>query len=472
MKPGYTPGKKSLSEFGIGMKAASVWFGRKWVLNSYPRYPEQGAFNLEFDLDELLKDRATQVILNDIDVNSEAQGVKIVLSKLNRSISRYQASKIWNNLEEIYQLFTSRANPILLLSMQHIDNTEDLKKKTFKKKDFSNLLVANKPLEFPLCRFKNTKLYVIGANVKWKKDIQFEFEGKPVSGFISLGIESSQTSNPGIRLFRYQRLIKGSETEPYRPKGLVGSANKAAPSRFYAELHLDGQAISNSKGDFTFDEELFLETLQEQDGVLDFIAQAENFRQKKVDGDEYTALKDLSEYEALVGKKESNPQKKRSTPRSRGKFNESKDIKASSSIIALEKQVAPVSFLLLGTFITEAVQLYNEDRRWPFILAYRVILEVGIIQKLKIVSDEDYAKARDKSIVSLYKYLQSNSQLIPDSYETLKRVLKSNNNNDEPFVGLLNLSSHGKYIPTQSEVDDLLKNTQQLLEWAFDYEGE
>ena len=107
---------------------------------------------------------------------------------------------------------------------------------------------------------------------------------------------------------------------------------------------------------------------------------------------------------------------------------------------------------------------------WAFCLVYRTILEVSIIDKIKSVDEDKYLKAKDKSIVALYKFLESNSQLIPDQFETLKRVLKETNREKEHFVGILNIASHGRYVPTQQEVDNLLKNTQQLIEWAFDRE--
>ncbi|PPK74759.1 histidine kinase/DNA gyrase B/HSP90-like ATPase [Methylobacter tundripaludum] len=462
MKPAYTPGKQSLSEFGIGMKAASMWFGRSWKLESFP-LNEANSFSLSFNLDDLLINQ-TEVVKLKKKKQSEPNksGVKITLAELNKSLDKIQAERIWKKIEEIYQLFTSRDDPILILILKY-DGI------AFQKKNFSELKITSKPLEFPLCKFKDSVLYVIGSSQVWKKDISFEFEGKIVKGFISLGEESSQTKNPGIRLFRYGRLIKGSEAEPYRPTQLLGSANKAAPSRFYAELHLDGQAVSNSKGEFVFDEHLFIDTIEEQEGVKDFIIQAENYRQRKVDDNNYKKVSTVAEYEKLTGTKlnETKEEKKTKKPSKVRKPNNKEQ-----PIAIIQKLSAPPSFLLLDTFLEESVRLYNDKRFWPFCLVYRTILEVGIIEKLKKTHEEHYIKAKDKSIVALYKYLQSNSNIIPSYYETLKRVLRVANNNDEPFVGLLNIASHGRYVPTQSDVDDLLKNTQQLLEWAFDREGD
>lgn len=462
MKPANKKKEQSLSEFGIGMKAASMWFGKKWSLESYP-IGSNSPYKIEFDLEALLDSNSNEVDLLPIKTPIKKSGVKIILEKLNPNgfnIEEKQALRAWEEIQETYQLFTSRQIPKAILNLVF-----KYKNKTFKKKDFSQLIVANKPLKFPECKFKDSHLYAIGKSKIWKQNIQFEFEGKPIHGFISLGEESSQVSNPGLRLFRYGRLIQGMEVSPYRPVDLLGTANKAAPSRFYAELHLDGQAISNSKGEFAFDKYLFIEKLKEQDGVLAFIEQAEQYRSTKAEPGKHIVFETWAEFEKETGYK-----KKIITVGEKKKNTHTKIKQPEDPIVILEKLTAPSSFLLLDTFLEDAIRLYKQERLWPFCLVYRAILEVSIIDKIKSLNEDHYDKAKEKSIVALYKYLQSNSQLVPEEYETLKRVLRETNKDHEPFVGLLNITSHGRHIPTKSEVQDFLRNTQQLVEWAFDRE--
>lgn len=464
MKPGHNPGKQSLSEFGIGMKAASFWLGKKWSLESYP-IGDDDPYKIEFDLESLLASNSEEVELQGISSLEKDSGVKITLEKLNSTIEHKQAKRTWEEIQETYQLFTSRETPKPILNLIFkYDN------KTFEKKDFSELIVANEPLIFPECKFKDGKLYTVGKAITWKKEINFKFDRKTIHGFISLGKESSQTSNPGLRLFRFGRLIKGMEMNPYRPSDLVGTANKAAPSRFYAELHLDGQAISNSKGEFVFDEYLFIEKLKEQEGVTSFIEQAEQYRSTKARNKDYISFKTWPEFEKETGTKRKIPTGEKGSDKKRKNTNKPSK-KPDDPIIILEKLTAPQSFLLLDAFLEDAVSLYKQGRYWPFTLVYRAILEVSIIDKIKSLDEDHYDKAKGKSIVSLYKYLQSNSDLIPGEYETLKRVLKETNKDKDPFVGLLNIASHGRYIPPKKDVKDLLRNTQQLVEWAFDREN-
>ncbi len=465
MKPAYKPSEQSLSEFGIGMKAASMWFGKAWTLECFPLGSDAG-YKIDFDLNKLLRENSNKVKLKFIEKSTNTSGVKITLSKLTQHIAENQAKRAWEEIDETYQLFTSRDNPILQINFKFQNNT-------FPKKDFSALPVSNHPLVFPVCRFKDGQLYAIGGEIIWKQEVSFDFNGKQVKGFFSLGSEASQTKNPGVRLFRYGRLIKGMEVNPNRPIDLVGTANKAAPSRFYAELHLDGQAISNSKGEFTFDEYLFISEFKKQAGIDQFLQQAENFRSKKAQSNDFITCNDWQDYQKKSGSKENKPQTEQSqesnnNPTGKPRKRPRKPQKKESPINLLKKLSAPESYLLLDNFLDEAIWLYEQSRMWGFCLVYRSVLEVAIIDKLKAEEEGHYDNAKDKSIVALYKYLQNNREIIPDNYETLKRIMKETTRDKQPFVGLLNIASHGRYSPTKAEVDDLLKNTQQLLQWAFD----
>jgi len=298
MKPGSKPHEQSLSEFGIGMKAASMWFGKKWVLKSYP-LAEADGFDIDFDLDDLIAEGRTTVNLQPVKKES-ARGVLITLSKLHRTIDEEQANWTWDELQETYQLFFSRKEPKPILNLIF-----KFKNSTIEPKDFNDLAVTT-PLCFPLCKTYKSKLYGIGENRIWKKHISFMFEGKEVYGFISVGKTSSQ-SNPGIRLFRYGRLLRGTEKQWYRPQYLVGTPNKHAPSRFYAELHMDGLPVSNNKGDFIYDENLFLRTLKNHPDVQEYIEQAETYRANAVGKtDKFERLKTIDEYNQLTGRKTRN----------------------------------------------------------------------------------------------------------------------------------------------------------------------
>lgn len=463
LKPAFKQQKQSLSEFGIGMKAASIWFGRKWELTSYPREKDQG-FGIVFDLDDLLSKNLDKIAVTSFNKGDELPGLKIKLSRLKRSISKNSVDEIWRELEETYQYFIYRKNPILKLSVKY--NKTGL---------VPNVALEDYPqkvLKYPVAKTNGKDAYSYGKEKLWRQDVNFEFNGKQVTGFICALQKSSQTDNPGIRLFRYNRLIRGSQHRPYRPIALVGTPNKHAPSRVYGELHLDGQPISNHKGEFLFDETFFLETLKAELGVEEIINQAEDFRAIAAANGKVTHFRDEAEFEAYIKNKKGKENKlpiKPNNPKVKSpRF--PKDKERQNPIDLLDRIVASSDHLLLQDVIEEAKNLYEEERWWPFCLCYRIVLEVGILQKLKTLDLATYNACADKGIVGLIKYLSSNLHLISINNAVLIRQLKGKALENIPQLDMMNLASHGNYHPFQSDSELLLKNTQPLLTWCFEDE--
>lgn len=99
------------------MKAASLWFGRKWELQSSP-WNSTETYGISFDLDELLKKNQEQIELMVLPREKE-NGVVITISRLKRKIEKELVEKAWKELQDIYQLFTHVKDPILKLSAKY-----------------------------------------------------------------------------------------------------------------------------------------------------------------------------------------------------------------------------------------------------------------------------------------------------------------------------------------------------------------
>lgn len=472
LKPAFSQKNKSLSEFGIGMKAAAIWFGRKWTLSSYSRQEEQ-AFKIEFDLDELLR-KGENTVPVEIDSTIENYGVKIKITNLRNKIYRRIVEETWSQLQEVYQIYIIK-DKILNLKLQY-NGTHLAAKKSFPQDFFTPLFYSR----VEIAKNPDTnefQLYSYGDAITWKRNVEFEFNGKKIVGFLSILKISSQKSNPGIRLYRYKRLIRGSGDMPYRPVALVGTANKHAPSRVYGELHLDGQPISNHKGDFQFDEAFFLETLREQNGIQELIDQAEAYRRREIEKGQVQHFETYDDFVAAIKKKtKTSPGRKTSGgQRTNGGKKPSSGVENSPRptsfrpIDTLTTINLPSGMSLLHVIRNETVELYNISKWWPFCLCYRIVLEVGIIEKLKNKFPDHHAKVFDKSIETLLKYLSNNrDELIdPEKHKSLFKSLRDGGNilGNIPGISLLNLASHGNFQPLHSDVDGLLTNTQSLLEW-------
>lgn len=317
MKPGFAASEANLHEFGIGMKAASVWLGREWNVSSLP-YDDEIKYCLNFDLDELLKNNQSTLEVDEQRKKKSEHGVLISISRL-RDLSSEQVIAACHELFHTYQIFIFR-DKILDLKFSFDGTSEDL--------NISSLNLPPKELEYPTAYITRptwsdkTLAFKYGDTKTWKEDISFMFNGKEVTGFIMVRDEASQATNPGISLFRYNRLIQGTALNPYRPKFLLGTSNKAAPSKVYMELHLDGQGIAHTKNKFSYDEERFLSALKSTKPVKEYLTQAEMHRPNyEEDGqvEYFEFLEDIKE--SLKGRKQSKQDKENKKKQER----ESKD---------------------------------------------------------------------------------------------------------------------------------------------------
>ncbi len=475
LKPAYKPKDKSLSEFGIGMKAAAIWFGRKWQLTSQPISGVQGYF-IQFDLDKLLEENARTIPVTGIKKN-DSPGVTIEIEKLKNPVTRELADECWRDLQEIYQIYIL-ADQVLTLSVKFNDTllpqSAPLREGFFDALTYQTVDFRKNP------DTKKDQQYAFGEAKTWRQDINFVFNGNTVHGFLSVLKQSSQKQSPGIRLFRYKRLIRGTSDMPYRPILLLGTANKHAPSRVYGELHLDGQPISNHKGNFQFDEAFFLEVLKSQPGIKEIISQAELYRSQEVKDGNVISFKTYEDYENAVLNKRGVRKKRTATAKS-------STATTKTTISTLPPQPTPQghtqidtlnsitfssSLSLLHIIKKETVELYESARWWPFCLCYRIVLEVGIIEKIKKDFTTHHRSIYDKSIDSLLKYLSANRSTIidPVKYKSFNHSLRDGGKilGNLPGIAILNLASHGNYQPSRADVDSLLANTQELLLWMTD----
>lgn len=168
MKPAYKPEKQNLNEFGIGMKAASLWIGRKWTLfNHYlHRKNKSESEKILFDLDELIENNETLVPISPIASNDNKNGVTIIIERLNRDFDKELIEDAFCSLIENYQYFIYRSKilDLNLVSTKY----DDLKITPEEEVEIPNVLKSRKMIT------KGTSSYWGGNEVKeWRQDVDF-----------------------------------------------------------------------------------------------------------------------------------------------------------------------------------------------------------------------------------------------------------------------------------------------------------
>lgn len=245
-------------EFGMGLKTAACWFGKKWEIET-TRFGANNKFSVIVDVEELSHH------------NNEILGVdvhKIDLSEHHTII----------RINDLYKLINGR-------TMQRIkDQLSSMYREDLRTGEIE-ILWNGVPLTFkepPIFE----EVLPNGQKTIWKKKIQFDVPGETpqqsfhVEGWVGIRIPASQR-DAGFVLLRRGRVIVGGPTKGYRPVEIFGQPNSFSYQRLIGELNLDNWPVSQAKDTFDWSgglEDKFIEMLKEQ--TKDYCDKAERHREK------------------------------------------------------------------------------------------------------------------------------------------------------------------------------------------------
>lgn len=464
-KPAKKPISKGLSEFGIGMKTASVWFADEWQLVTRP-INDTNKYRFKFSLENLLKSGSDTVNVEEKINDDKIFGTTVFLRNLRKPINKIKFNEICNDLREFYQVFSSKSKT-LSLSAEYDDTPIDL---SFSPPDRSVLTV-------PVHRVIKGELYAIGKKRIWLEKLSFKFKGCNVHGHIQLLETGSYTSNPGLVLFRHNRVITGITRLPYIPEKLFGTANKYGKQRIYGELHLDDLPVSYTKDKFEFDEDEFISLIKSNTSVAELLRQSSDYRVKgtpKIIAAESDLKSDGTKTDkTCTEKKKGSRSSKKTDEGGKNKNSESSqadDTKntANGTSFSTILQSLNTKNLALQDVITETIEQYAKDRSISSALCLRIVLETGVLRKIERDFPTEYSKVSEKSISALINYIHSNSSTFFDKPgHRTKKCVQSLITGTQLNVIFINNVAHGHYHPSIDELDKLIANLQPLLEWAY-----
>ena len=256
------PDKSGLAEFGMGMKTAAAWFGRRLTVSSTALGEGVGR-RVTLDFDEIVDKKLDTIRLEIYPAGLNEHGTEVMVTGLHRRPQGRTVSKMREHLSSIYRMFLRDGT--LQLTFQRGTNPEEAL-------DPEEVSVLDAP------RFDDPE----GETRRWSKSIDFDFGGGlRAHGFMAIR-EVGSTANAGLALFRRQRLIEGSGDETYRPRAIFGASNSYEYQRLFGELTLEGFEISHTKDGFRWEEheEVFVELLKDfvDEEPLPLIKQARRHR--------------------------------------------------------------------------------------------------------------------------------------------------------------------------------------------------
>lgn len=279
--------RSGLSEFGMGMKSASIWFAKNWrVVTTSIGDPH--VYTVEFDMATVLSDKVERLIVRSETALSDDHYTRIELWNLNQFLNGRTLGKVRDHLREIYRAFLQDDRLVLTVAGQNME---------YEKPDV---------LTAPDFRAGDV-VGVSDESVEWRKDFSFRLDdGVQIAGWAAIRAEG-KTSGNGLSLFRRGRVIVGTSDAPYRPSRVFGQSNSYRSQRLFGELAVEGLPVSHTKDGFQWHgrEEEFEEELRE---ILDaeprpLLKQAEGYRARQATRVEQKRIQQAAENTVEVSEK-------------------------------------------------------------------------------------------------------------------------------------------------------------------------
>lgn len=210
-----------LSEFGMGMKTASIWLGNHIEIET-KHYLEDKCHKIILDIEKLGTDDEVKIIEVKPSSNLKCY-TKIKVSKLNRKLNR-KKKKIKESLTSIYRKFIENGD------MQITFEDELLK---------------------PF----NIELRTDGEEKPFRKDFEIVLSnGKKCKGWIGI-MKKGKTIFSGFSVYRHNRLIQGYPENSWRPEEVFsreGGSNTRKNQRLIGELDMTEFNVAHTKNKINF----------------------------------------------------------------------------------------------------------------------------------------------------------------------------------------------------------------------------
>ena len=221
------------SEFGMGMKTAAFWIGRKIEIET-KHYKSDSCYLITIDLEKVNSDK--YVFIEEVKPSANLKGyTKIKISNLNRRLSN-KTKKIQDSLSSIYR--------------KYIENGD------------VSISFENIPLEPITYEFLERS---DGSPVREDFEIKLE-NGKSAKGWVAI-LKKGKTVLSGFSVYRHNRCVQGYPENAWKPKEVFsqeGGSNTRKNQRVVGELDMSDFKVVHTKNRINFidnEEEEFREKL-------------------------------------------------------------------------------------------------------------------------------------------------------------------------------------------------------------------
>lgn len=249
-----------LSQFGVGMKAASCWFARRWSLRT-TALDDPLERSVEFDIPAILKEGTEQLVVEERAAERAHHWTELRLWDLHRVPRGRTIGKIKEHLASIYRTFLRSGDVVITYNGAPLEYQEH------------PVLVAPYYADAE------------GEPARWVKDVELNLEsGRRVTGWVAVR-ETGKQREVGLALLYRGKVVTGAGEDLYKPSTIFGSGNSFESQRLFGELDMSDFAVTYTKDNLVwFDEEddviLELKRLLEAE-PLPILKQAQGYRARK-----------------------------------------------------------------------------------------------------------------------------------------------------------------------------------------------
>ena len=256
-----------LSEFGMGMKTAACWFANLWTVKS-KALGEDFATEAKFDIEKITKEKNDRLSYKTSKMNKNSHYTIVTLKDLNHNPRGKSVERIKDHLASMYRAFINKDEIEIRYNGSSLKYKEPKILKAVDMRDVDDEVI-------------NPKKKI------WKKKFDFTFQcgnkKRKVHGKIGIR-ETMDGKRAGFAVFRRNRLIFGSDDQPWRPLKIIRQEGSAIAKRLYGELYFDDEMeVTHTKDNLNWsesDQESFLNKLKSviNSDELPIISQADRFK--------------------------------------------------------------------------------------------------------------------------------------------------------------------------------------------------
>lgn len=209
---------KGRSKYGMGLKTAACWIGDKWTITT-KKLGETVEHTVTIDVNKVAANKADAVTYSTSPKPADKHYTILEIVEMHRSFQGRTLGKIADFLRSMYRA--------------------DLTAGTMQLRWRDQALAWES---------MDSRLLAAADGTKYKKDFQFDVDGKPIRGWVGI-LDKGSRADAGFSILQADRVVRGWP-DAWRPSSLYGQhqgSNDLVNQRLVGEIHLDGFEVSHTK---------------------------------------------------------------------------------------------------------------------------------------------------------------------------------------------------------------------------------